>query len=256
LSEKSIYYNHPEDIFILDQSETEHFPRLLNGDIHLWTLSLDASKDQIERLRSVLSPVEKKKASYYKFEHTQHNYIVSHGTLRILLSAYLQIRPEDIMMGVHKKGKPFLLNDVSLFFNISDSHGVCVFAFSRDGEVGIDIEKIRDLPDIDQLIEKNLTSGEKKHFQKDPDKKLSRFFEFWTLKESYLKAIGEGMRLTPDNLEFSLDGGNIKLQNASIGFDAADWEFKGIAPEENYTGGLTYKGKDTLIKEIRIAFRA
>lgn len=234
---------------------SEHFPRLLKGDVHLWTISLEPSKDQIKKLRSVLSPEEKKKASYYKFELIQHNYIVTQAVLRMLLSAYLDTKPADIKLGVHKKGKPYLINDASLFFNIANSHDICVYAFSRDAEVGVDIEKIRDLPDIDLLIEKNLTPREKKYFQKDPDNKLSRFFQFWTFKESYLKAIGEGMRLTPENLEFSLEGGTIKLQSADYGFDAADWQFKGFTREGNYTGALAYTGKNTVIREMSIAVR-
>lgn len=235
--------------------ETVHVPPLIKGDIHLWTISIDTSENQIEGLRSVLSPGEKKKASYYKFEPIQHNYIVSQAVLRILLSSYLDVKPVDIKLGVHKKGKPFLVNDVSLFFNISNSHGICVYAFTRNAEIGIDIEKIRDLPDINQLIDKNLTTREKKYFQKDPDNKLSRFFQFWTIKESYLKAIGEGMRLTPENLEFSLDNGAIRLQSVNYGFDAADWQFKGFTREGNYMGALTYKGKDTVIREMSLALK-
>lgn len=243
------------DVLILNQSETEHFPPLVKGDIHLWTVSLDASKVQIERILSVLSPEEKKKASYYKFELVQHKYIVTQAVLKMLLSDYLDIKPADINLGVHKKGKPYLINDDSLFFNISNSHSICVYAFSRDAEVGIDIERIRDLPDIDLLIEKNLTPREKKYFQKNPDDKLTRFFQFWTFKESYLKAIGEGMRLTPENLEFSLEDGTIKLQSANYGIDTADWQFKGFTRMENYTGALAYTGKDTIIREMSLALR-
>ena len=149
-----------------------------------------------------------------------------------------------------KKGKPFLINELSLFFNNSNSHEICVYAFSRDAEVGIDIEKIRELPDIDQLIEKNLTSREKAYFLKNSDHKLSLFFQFWTFKESYLKAIGEGMRLTPENLEFSLDDGNITLRSVKYGFEATDWQFLGFTREGGYTGTLTYQTRDTVIREM------
>jgi 4'-phosphopantetheinyl transferase len=116
--------------------------------------------------------------------------------------------------------------------------------------VGIDIEKIRELPDIDQLIEKNLTSREKAYFLKNPDHKLSLFFQFWTIKESYLKAIGEGMRLTPENLEFFLDDGNIRLRSVTYGFEATDWQFKRFTREGDYTGILTYQRRDTVIREM------
>jgi len=186
-----------KDVILQGQPDRAIFPQLLKGEVHLWTASLVPSTETIERLRSVLSPEEKKRASFYKYESKQHGYIITQAVLRVLISAYLNIEPADVILVASKKGKPFLINEPSLFFNISNSHEICVYAFSRDAEVGIDIEKIRELPDIDQLIEKNLTSREKSYFLKNPDHKLSLFFQFWTFKESYLKAIGEGMRLTP-----------------------------------------------------------
>ncbi len=239
-----------KDVIILDQPERVKFPTLLKGEVHLWTASLVPSVEKIKRLRSYLSPEEDQRASYYKFEREQHGYIITQAVLKVLISAYMDIEPAEVILNASKKGKPFLIYDPSLYFNISSSYEISVYAFSRDAEVGIDIEKIRELRDIDQLIEKNLTSREKAYFLKNPDHKLSLFFQFWTFKESYLKAIGEGMRLTPENLEFSLDDGNIRLRYVTFGFEATDWQFKRFTREGNYTGTLTYQRKDTVIREI------
>ncbi|TFH27288.1 MAG: hypothetical protein E4H10_04355, partial [Bacteroidia bacterium] len=153
MAERSGYPDYLRDVLLLDQLETSHLPYPLKGEIHLWTASLDVSADQVERLLSVLSLEEKKRASNYKFASTQHRYIISQAVLRMLLSSYLEINPSDVNIGARQKGKPYLINDPSLCFNLSNSHDLCVFVFSCDAEVGIDIEKIRDLPDIDQLIE-------------------------------------------------------------------------------------------------------
>ncbi len=118
--------------------------------------------------------------------------------------------------------------------------------------MGIDIEKIRDLPDIDQLIEKNLTRRERNYLLKDPAHKLDSFFRFWTFKESYLKAIGEGMRLTPENLEFSLEDGSVRLRSVNYGFDGTGWQFQEFSRTGNYTCTLTYTGEDILIKEMSL----
>ena len=252
MAEQSGYPDYLKDVFLLDQLETSHLPYPLKGEIHLWTASLDVPADQVERLQSVLSAEEKERVSYFKFESTQHSYIVTQAVLRILLSSYLEINPSDVKTGARQKGKPYLMNDPSLCFNLSNSHDLCVYVFSYDAEVGIDIEKIRDLPDIDQLIEKNLTSREKEYFLQDPDDRLSRFFQFWTFKEAYLKAIGEGMRLTPENLEFSLENGIIKLRSVKYGFDAIHWKFMGFSREENYIGTLAHSHKNPVIREMSI----
>ena len=252
MAERSGYPDYLRDVLLLDQLETSHLPYPLKGEIHLWTASLDVSADQVERLLSVLSLEEKKRASNYKFASTQHRYIISQAVLRMLLSSYLEINPSDVNIGARQKGKPYLINDPSLCFNLSNSHDLCVFVFSCDAEVGIDIEKIRDLPDIDQLIEMNMTTREKEYFLEDPDYRLSRFFQFWTFKEAYLKAIGEGMRLTPENLEFSMENGVIKLRSVKCEFDAGNWKFMGFSRQENYIGTLAYSHKNTVIREMSI----
>lgn len=239
-----------KDVILGNLSERKKFPPLLKGEIHLWTASLVPSAEKIEELRSFLSPHEKKRASYFKFESRQHAYIVTQAVLRLLISVYLDIEVKDVLMHPSKKGKPFLMNEPSLFFNVSNSHEICVYAFSRDAEVGIDIEKIRELPDIDELIEQNMCAREKAYFLKDPEHKLSLFFQFWTFKESYLKAIGEGMRLTPDNLEFSLHEGRIRLESVKFGFEATDWQFKGFTRKGSYTGTLTHKGREAVIRDM------
>jgi len=63
-------------------------PDLLKGEIHLWTVSIGALKNQAERLEALLSEEEKRKISFYKFEHTQLSYVVSQAVLRMLLRKY------------------------------------------------------------------------------------------------------------------------------------------------------------------------
>ena len=248
--EKSEYTDYLKKVLRLNQSSAGQFPALVQGEVHIWTVSVDRLKEQLNTLKSLLTEEEIRRVLFYKFEHTQHSYIVTQAVLRVLLSLYLDVKPGEVQMGVHSKGKPFLIHDRPIFFNISNSEDLCVYAFSYDGEVGIDIERIRQMPDIEQLIQKNLTVREKEYVVKDPDKKLARFFRFWTIKESYLKAIGEGMRLTPDNLEFFVEQGKIRLRSVNYGFEGADWQFKEFTRDGNYTGTLTFAGRELIIREM------
>ena len=74
----------------------------------------------------------------------------------------------------------------------------------------------------------------------------------WTLKEAYLKAIGEGMRLSPHNLEFCIEKGNITLLNQHGLFDDEDWIFRAFYLKTSYFGALVYTNKRTKIKFINI----
>jgi len=230
----------------------QDFPILLNGEIHLWSVSLNEDDRYIKQCQATLTDAEQERVAYFSFKQVQTNYIISQGTLRLLLSSYLGKEPQKVNIGRHEKGKPFSLDNPSLYFNMSNSGNFCVYAFSRDSEVGIDLEHIRELPDLDELIQKNFTPKETAYIEKKPEHKLKRFFQFWTFKESYLKATGEGMRLPPDNIEFSLEDGQVKLQSLRGMHEAEDWLFKDYSPHSEHIGTLTYKGAETKIKEMSL----
>ena len=228
----------------------DNSPPLLKGEVHLWSISLDLTGQLMEQCRAFLSEKEKQRISYFKFEKVQNDFIICQGILRYLLSRYMNKTPHAIQIERHKKGKPFVPDAPSLYFNMSNSGNMCVYAFSADGEIGIDLEQIRELPDLDELIQKNFTTKEISLIAQNPENKLKRFFQFWTFKESYLKAIGEGMRLTPDKLEFTMEGETIKLQGINGIFETEDWNFSVFLPAKNYTGALAYQGKEIKIKEF------
>ena len=225
---------------------------LVKGEIHLWSISLDADKNLPEQCKLFLSEKEKQKIPFFKFKKVQDNFIISQGVLRYLLSRYINKAPHAISIERHKKGKPFVKDAPSLHFNMSNSGNMCVYAFSADGEIGIDLEQIRELPDLDDLIQKNFTAKEISFITQNPKNKSMRFFRFWTFKESYLKAIGEGMRLDPGKLEFTVEGETIKLQGINGISETEDWNFSVFLPAKNYTGTLAYQGEGIGIKEFWI----
>ena len=205
----------------------------------------------MEQCNKALTDRERNGISHFKFQKDRNSFILSNGLLRILLSAYLNLLPEELEIARHRNGKPYLLNAGDFFFNISNSGDCCIFAFSRNGEVGIDIEKIRPLKDMNELIERNFTPKEQDYINKNSAERANRFFKFWTLKESYLKAIGEGMRLTPDNLEFSLENGKFMLQSIRGVDELEEWVFNDCSFGSNYAGTLAHQGNSSLVSGIR-----
>jgi 4'-phosphopantetheinyl transferase len=236
-----------------------NFPPLQKNELHVWSVSLEPGEEFIEKCKSVLSEGEKSRIDWFSFLQVQNNYIISQGVLRLILAGYLNIEPSQVQLSKHAKGKPFVLNDASLFFNLSNSGKKAVFAFSRNTEVGIDLEMIRTLPDLEELIQKNFSPQERYFIMKNADEKLKRFFLFWTIKESYLKAIGEGMRLTPDNLEFTIENDEIKFLGAKGFDDPQEWIFKKFnlcerhpSGEDNYTGTIVYQGDNTIMRNLSV----
>ena len=191
---------------------------------------------------SALSEFERDRLAFFAFENVKRNYTVTQGILRLLLANYLEIRVHEVEMGRRDKGKPFCKNDETLYFNVSNSGEFCVFAFSRENEVGIDLEQIRPMSDLDELINKNFTLNEQVFIRKSGEDTLRRFFFFWTIKESYLKAIGEGMRIEPHKLEFSIQQNRIQLMEVNGFTDYDNWIFKEIPFSSEYVRTLTYMG--------------
>ena len=229
-----------------------NFPTLSKNELHIWTVSLDSSEEFIENCKSILSEGERSRIDWFSFPQVQKNYIISQGVLRSILAGYLNIEPLQVKLSKHAKGKPFVTNDSSLFFNLSNSGKKAVFSFSRDNEVGIDLEMIRALPDLEELIQKNFSQKEVDYIVKNPEEKLKRFFLFWTIKESYLKAIGEGMRLAPDNLEFSIENDTIKFLGAKGFDDPTEWLFKQFDLEDNYVGTIVYQGETIVLLNLSV----
>ncbi len=228
----------------------QNYTFLKEEDLHIWQVSLVSNHALLDICKSALCSADQEKSKWLKFKKDQNKYLISQGVLRLLLADYLNIKTSEINISRHEKGKPFVENDRSIFFNMSNSGNLCVYAFRKNTEVGIDIEEKRSLPDLDDLIKKNLTKTEIEYINKKPQMKSNNFFRFWTMKEAYLKAIGEGMRLTPDNLEFSIENDNIRLMNQYGLNDQEDWIIKEFLPKTSYFGTTVYKNKQTKISHF------
>ncbi|MCQ2551129.1 MAG: 4'-phosphopantetheinyl transferase superfamily protein [Clostridia bacterium] len=143
----------------------------------------DAPKDAYEKYVDRLSPSRREKASSFKFLNDQNMSV----TAGLLIDEYLKtmgLREKDMEYeGVKPRFK-----DLSLFFNISHSKGKVMVAFS-DKEIGSDIEVI-EKEDL-KVAKRFFCEEEYEVIKEDP----SYFFRFWTLKESYIKFTGEGLRL-------------------------------------------------------------
>lgn len=182
---------------------------LPENNLHIWRLKfLDSlTQEQFDLGLSLLDDNSKKSALRFKFRHLQEKYIQTQVTLRKLLSGYLGLNPADkkIEFIKAKHGKPYLAsNSQKIMFNISHSNDYALFAFIKNKEIGIDIEKITDRPYM-ELAERFFSKLEFDLLSKlNPDKQKIGFFKIWTRKEAYLKAIGEGLSHPLDNFSVNI----------------------------------------------------
>ena len=103
------------------------------------------------------------------------------------------ISPENIRITCGEHGKPALLGNHPLFFNLSHS-GQRVLCAVSPQEVGCDVEQLR--PANLKLARRFFTPAESKAlFSLPPEQQEAAFFRLWTCKESFIKAVGTGLSL-------------------------------------------------------------
>ena len=173
--------------------------RLQTDSIDIWAADVDRSGIEIQHYAGLLSDEESARSA--KFRATRHRkcYIVRHGILRELLSAYLSCRPSELKIFTDSKGKPYVVDSVletPLQFSMSHSAGLAVFAFSRSAAIGVDIERIFGFPELREIASQHFTPAEIKEVDCCPESnRVEVFFKLWARKEAVLKANGEGLAL-------------------------------------------------------------
>jgi 4'-phosphopantetheinyl transferase len=228
--------------------------KLARDEVHIWRAFLDVPATKFERL---LDSDERMRAARYKFERDSNRFIVRRGILRILTGCYSGIEPESVLFSLGDKGKPALANRTNsgrLYFNLSHSEGMAIYAFSGGHEVGVDIEKIRDVNDLIRLAERFFSSREKAELSELPaDQQRDGFFNAWTRKEAVLKALGDGLSYSLDRLDVTLAPAT-PAKLLTIGGDPGEalaWSIHDLRPALNFAGALAAKGQINNIESHR-----
>jgi len=220
---------------------------LSSGEIHIWLLRLDPPQDVVERLGRPLAPDEWERAHRFRFDKHRRQYVVGRGALRTLVAAYTGTRPERVQFRYGDRGKPYLADPAGdLELNLSNSDEMALVGFVRGVEIGVDIEFLKPMPDCEQISERFFSESERAVLRSQPaDRKEEAFFNCWTRKEAYLKAVGTGLAVPLDSFDVTLAPGEpprmLTLEgNAER---AARWYFEHFRPAENYIGALAIEGE-------------
>jgi 4'-phosphopantetheinyl transferase len=127
---------------------------------------------------------------------------------------------------------------------MSRSEGLALYAFTQDHEIGVDIEQIRCIPEMDQIAEQFFCPGEIAVFQSLPEStKKEAFYNCWTRKEAFLKAKGQGLGLGLDRCEVSLTPGEpaALLRTTGDPHEASCWSLQELDTRSGYTASLAVR---------------
>ncbi len=197
-----------------------------------------------ERLRKTLCDEELERAAKFRFERDRHRFVIRQGILRTILARYLGAAPEDIRFQFTEFGKPEVALSAgppSLFFNLSHSGHFALFAFSGDGAVGVDIERMVPERADAEVAERFFSDGEVEMLRGLTGSDWRQgFFNCWTRKEAYIKARGEGLSFPLDAFEVSLlpEEPAVLHRVRGAGAEVRRWMMVNVCVEEGYVAAL------------------
>lgn len=228
-----------------------HLPPLdPNGTtaVHIWTASLDLPPQQHTELGQLLCPAEQRRAERYHFEIHRRRFIAARGLLRTLLGQYLNTPPADIEFSYGPYGKPALAPAFAkegLEFNLAHSEDLVLFVMAVGSAVGVDLEEVRALPEMEDLVRRFFSRREAALFAAlPPAQKTQGFFNLWTRKEAWLKATGEGIAQYLSQVEVSfVPGQGAELLSLPTHLaDGRRWQLYDLAAAGGFAGALAIAG--------------
>ena len=228
---------------------------LSGRDIQVFPVSIQAPVRVVDQFRSLLSSDEAARAARFRFEHLQHSFILARGALRILLGRYLNTPPRDLEFRYGAKGKPALAGSASLQFNASHSGDLALFAFTLDCDLGVDIEAVRPMPDLEDVARRFFSTDEAAELMAlSPGQRDQAFFLCWTRKEAYIKATGEGLSAPLDAFRVTLRPGDparmVHLECDPIAAQA--WTLHDLALDTRYAGALAYRDSPRPLETFKV----
>jgi 4'-phosphopantetheinyl transferase len=196
---------------------------------------LDAPADTVHALSRWLCDMEQRRAARFRFERDRRRYIVARARLRQLLAAHLDVRPECVEFRYGANGKPALaprFTATGWHFNVSHCGELAVFALSSEGEVGVDVEAIREVRDADAIAARVFSRRENDAYRAlSADEKPLAFLQLWTRKEACVKLLGEGLCAPLDRFDVSLAPN-----------EPCPWRLETFTPLAGFVGALATRG--------------
>jgi 4'-phosphopantetheinyl transferase len=193
----------------------KHPLKLGQHQVDLWQAYPDQFREQdtIDHLEQCLTTTEKDKIQQCLRSKERHIKLVSRAFVRHALSKYIDEAADKINFAYSRHGKPKLADHKNLSFNLSHCNDCIVLAVSSGAEVGVDIERIRYKPSLMQIDDFFFDAKELEDLgQLNGNSKQRRFFDYWTLKESYIKATGQGLTAPLNKIGFAIDQDRIQVE--------------------------------------------
>jgi 4'-phosphopantetheinyl transferase len=228
---------------------TSRFAQLISGEVHVWHADLSHVPESFDRLTRVLSDSEAERATRFHFLRDATRWVMSRVILRSILGKYLDIGPQAVGFRAGRWGKPELAPPFErdrLEFNTSHSDALGLYAVAASRRVGVDIERLQSLPDLEAIAERMFSPAERQALGALPQAdRLVAFFSCWTRKEAYIKALGAGFAYPLERFTVSLNpDAPARLEDVQDHPAEVDrWSLSELPAPPGYAAALAIEGR-------------
>ncbi len=216
------------------------------SQVHIWLTDPNQVSDRatLRAYDALLTPEERENQRRFRFERDRRDCLVARALVRTTLSRYAAVPPAGLMFGQNRYGRPHLLPgqcNLDLRFNLSHTRALIACAVTLEHEIGVDVEIMSRQGATVELADRYFSSLEVRALRALPaEQRRERFFQYWTLKESYIKARGMGLALPLEQFSFLLDGrARIGISfDPRLNDDARNWQFELLRPTPDHVLAL------------------
>ena len=223
-------------------SDAEPLLALPSSEIHLWlTFYKEIGEELLDAYREIIEPAERAREPRFYFDADRRRYLVTRALVRTVLARYAPVAPPDWRFTANAYGRPEIASPLGpqagLTFNLSHTSDLIVLGVTHRRALGIDVENVNRSGTVADVARHYFASVEVSDLARvPPAEQPYRFFEYWTFKESYIKARGMGLSLPLDRFSFHFpDDDSVELQiDRGIGDEAERWELAQLRPTPHH----------------------
>jgi len=209
--------------------------RTAPGMVSLALFDLDLPRAELDEYRCWLDADECLRASAFRRPIDRDRFVARRGQMRAQLGQELGNAPHQVRFGTDRHGKPFLRDDPDLAFNLSHSNGLALLATMRGGAVGCDIEWRNPELACPGVAERLFAPEEYEALAALPPAQwVAGFYNCWTRKEAYVKAIGLGLSHPLNAFTVSVAPG----EPARFTSNEPGWTLASFEPAPGYQAAL------------------
>lgn len=214
--------------------------------IDIWLLSMGDGVAGLENTADFLSDDERHRMAAFTDPRVAQRFAQRRRLLRDVLARYLEIDPSVLDFAYGATGKPRLRQDGgadNLVFNASDTADEFIIAIVRGVEVGIDIERLRDLDYAVAMADRFFAADEAEALSGLPSAdRAAAVLTCWVRKEAVMKAHGGGMRLGLKTIEVGF--APMGPEGVSVEADGRRFTVKDLAVGAEYVAALAAEVPD------------